>query len=261
MNPTKETVKKSASHDSFLTAIHKTEQLEEVLGEVLKEPEGAPAEAVTPKEEEAQDPYQKVDPEQQLNKFWIAISGYQLDRAFLVYRFFNDIGKIQSKGFTQTNVMYLKYLSTVDCQIALSYDGQKIGYGGDIRVSVKPENPMALQAFLGAIEEMDDADVVDSGPLMMSDAVTPTDLKASCVIEMEAPKQQQQEPKQGLKQKEEQQQATEQLEQQQLEQPSEPEEVKVEPPVNVDVGDVASPKKSGFIQWLKEKISAIFFFY
>ncbi|XP_034667021.1 uncharacterized protein LOC117900684 [Drosophila subobscura] len=255
MNPKPMKLKKSASNDSFLSTNRKTQQLSVTLGDVLKEAEGAPAEAITQTDlasvqEEAQDPYQKEDAEEQLNKFWIAISGYQLDRAFSVYRFFNDIGTIKSKGFTQTNVMYLKYRTTVDCQIALSYDGQKIGYGGDIRVSVKPENPMALLAFLGAIEKMD-ADTVDSGPLE-ADAVSPKDFKASCFIEMESPRQKE-EQEQAIKKTVKQQQVTEKKEEQLQEQP---EEVKVEPPVNV-----FPPKNAGLIQWLKEKISSLFFFY
>ncbi|XP_001357273.2 uncharacterized protein [Drosophila pseudoobscura] len=248
MNPISEEPK-SPSTDEFLTPVNKerVQQLETVLGEVLKEPEGAP-----PKEEaavqETEDTDQKDDSGEQLNKFWIAISGYPFERAYLVYRFFNDIGKIHLKGFTQTNVMYLKYHTTVDCQIALSYDGQKIGYGGEIRVSVKPENPMALKAFLGAIEQMDEVTVAtDAGP-PMADAVTRTDLPASFFIDMEATIQKKETPNK----KEE----TDQKEEQKLEQSLEPEEVKVEPPV-----DVVLPKKYGFFQWLKEKISHMFFFY
>ncbi|XP_064538206.1 uncharacterized protein LOC135428269 [Drosophila montana] len=76
------------------------------------------------------------------NPFWISVSGYQPDYAYLVYRFFLDIGHIVDKSFTETNIMYLKYFCMMDCEIALSYDGQKIGYGGDIYVHVKPENPV-----------------------------------------------------------------------------------------------------------------------
>jgi len=48
--------------------------------------------------------------------------------------------------------MYLKYFSLVDSQIALSYNGQKIGYGGDIRVKVKVENPVTETALIEALE-------------------------------------------------------------------------------------------------------------
>ncbi|XP_017050388.1 uncharacterized protein LOC108094360 [Drosophila ficusphila] len=86
------------------------------------------------------------------NTFWVSVSDYELDRAYVVYRFFHDIGIIVAKSFTQTNRMYLKYLSMVDCQIALSYDGQKIGYGGDIRVKVKAENPATENDLIEALE-------------------------------------------------------------------------------------------------------------
>ncbi|XP_030555237.1 uncharacterized protein LOC115758641 [Drosophila novamexicana] len=76
------------------------------------------------------------------NPFWISVSGYQPDCAYSVYRFFLDIGHIVDKSFTETNLMYLKYFCMMDCEIALSYDGQRIGYGGDILVHVKPENPV-----------------------------------------------------------------------------------------------------------------------
>ncbi|XP_017152462.1 uncharacterized protein LOC108162305 [Drosophila miranda] len=257
MNPISGEAKKSPSNDEFLTPLNKerVQQLETVLGEVLKEPEGTPQ-----KEEvavqETEDTDQKDDTGEQLNKFWIAISGYPLERAYRVYRFFNDIGPIKNRGFTQTNVMYLKYHTTVDCRIALSYDGQKIGYGGEIRVSVKPENPMALKAFLGAIEEMDEVTVATDGGPPMADAVTPTDLPASFCIDMESTIQKKEAPNQKEEQDQKEEQKLEQKLEQELEQSSEPEEVKVEPPV-----DVVPPKKYGFFQWLKEKLSQIFFFY
>ncbi|KAH8304828.1 hypothetical protein KR059_011213, partial [Drosophila kikkawai] len=87
------------------------------------------------------------------NTFWISVSGYEYARAYIVYRFFCDIGHIVGKCFTETNLMYLKYFSLLDCQIALSYNGQKIGYGGDISVKVKPENPVTESAIIEALEE------------------------------------------------------------------------------------------------------------
>ncbi|XP_017857136.1 PREDICTED: uncharacterized protein LOC108609873 [Drosophila arizonae] len=74
--------------------------------------------------------------------FWVAVSGYRLECAALVYRFFLDIGYIVDKSFTNSDLMYLKYYCLMDCEMALSYDGQKIGYSADILVSVKPENPV-----------------------------------------------------------------------------------------------------------------------
>ncbi|XP_016963348.1 uncharacterized protein LOC108033516 [Drosophila biarmipes] len=90
--------------------------------------------------------------EEPRNPFWISVSDYELDRAYIVYRFFHDIGNIVAKNFTKTNRMYLKYFSLVDSQIALSYNGQKIGYGGDIRVKVKVENPVTENALIEALE-------------------------------------------------------------------------------------------------------------
>nr|XP_016933090.1 uncharacterized protein LOC108012296 [Drosophila suzukii] len=90
--------------------------------------------------------------EEPRNTFWISVSDYELDRAYIVYRFFHDIGNIVGKNFTKTNRMYLKYFSLVDSQIALSYNGQKIGYGGDIRVKVKVENPVTETALIEALE-------------------------------------------------------------------------------------------------------------
>ncbi|EDW63735.1 uncharacterized protein [Drosophila virilis] len=88
------------------------------------------------------------------NPFWISVSGYQPDCAYLVYRFFLDIGHIVDKSFTETNLMYLKYFCMMDCEIALSYDGQKIGYGGDILVHVKPENPVRQTRIEPTIEKI-----------------------------------------------------------------------------------------------------------
>ncbi|KAH8356964.1 hypothetical protein KR200_009310, partial [Drosophila serrata] len=99
------------------------------------------------------------------NTFWISVSGYEYDKAFIVYRFFCDIGHIAGKCFTETNLMYLKYFSILDCQIALSYNNQKIGYGGDISVKVKPENPVTGSVFIEALEQ-------GSGPNTSSAIVT-----------------------------------------------------------------------------------------
>lgn len=139
--------------------------------------------------------------------FWVAVSGYRLDSAALVYRFFLDIGYIVDKSFTSGDLMYLKYLCRMDCEMALSYDGQKIGYGADILVSVKPENPV----FQIRIESTNAALVED---------------RATCVIDIEAiDKQSQQQPQPKKK------------------------------PV--------SPGKRGgkfnLLQWLKHKISYIFY--
>ncbi|KAH8333189.1 hypothetical protein KR074_010824, partial [Drosophila pseudoananassae] len=89
----------------------------------------------------------------QNNTFWIAVSGYEVDRAYIVYRFFHDIGLIVGKSLKKTNIMYLKYLSVLDCEIALSYNGQRIGYGGDIRVMVKLENPVTKNYIIEALEK------------------------------------------------------------------------------------------------------------
>ncbi|EDW89913.1 uncharacterized protein LOC6529194 [Drosophila yakuba] len=102
-----------------------------------------------------QDNTNKYDKEPR-NYFWIAVSDYQLDRTYIVYRFFHDIGGIVAKNLTKTNRMYLKYFSMEDSQIALSYDGQKIGYGGDIRVKVRAESPVTENAVIGFLEQCSD---------------------------------------------------------------------------------------------------------
>ncbi|XP_023177326.1 uncharacterized protein LOC111603803 [Drosophila hydei] len=73
---------------------------------------------------------------------WIAVSGYQLDCASLVYRFFLDIGQIVDRSFTSCSLMYLRYDCMQDCELALSYDGQKVGYGADMLVRVRQEHPL-----------------------------------------------------------------------------------------------------------------------
>jgi len=90
------------------------------------------------------------DPRQ---SFWVSVSDYELDRAYIVYCFFLDIGGIVAKSLTKTNRMYLKYFSVEDARIALSYDGQKIGYGGDIRVKVTAENPVSENAVSEFLEQ------------------------------------------------------------------------------------------------------------
>lgn len=87
------------------------------------------------------------------NTFWITVSGFKYEKTYIVYRFFCDIGPLVGKCFTKTNLMYLKYFSMLDCQIALSYNGQRIGYGGDISVNVKPENPVTESATIEALEQ------------------------------------------------------------------------------------------------------------
>jgi len=37
------------------------------------------------------------DTEEPRNTFWISVSDYELDRAYIVYRFFHDIGNIVAK--------------------------------------------------------------------------------------------------------------------------------------------------------------------
>ncbi|EDV98530.1 GH17531 [Drosophila grimshawi] len=85
---------------------------------------------------------------------WIVVSGYQMDCAYWVYHFFYDIGHVV-KSYSATNLMYLKYLCPRDFKMALSYDNQRIGYGGDILVHVKPENPVLETRIETVIEQSD----------------------------------------------------------------------------------------------------------
>ncbi|EDX05765.1 uncharacterized protein LOC6733103 [Drosophila simulans] len=91
--------------------------------------------------------------EEPRSSFWVSVSDYDLDRAYIVYCFFLDIGGIAAKSLTKSNRMYLKYFSVEDARIALSYDGQKIGYGGDIRVKVRAENPVSENAVSEFLEQ------------------------------------------------------------------------------------------------------------
>lgn len=166
------------------------------------------------------------------NPFWISVSNYQVERVGLVYRFFLDIGHVADKIFTQSNLMYLKYLSITDCEIALSYDGQKIGYGGDILVRVKPENPMLDTSVEYNIEEVN---TIDNNEIEKdsNDYKSPT-----CVIEMENV------PEKHL--------------------PPQLHQVVEETidPINLTI---CRPNrrvvKMGFLQWLKQKVSYMFYYY
>ncbi|KAL7739808.1 hypothetical protein ACLKA6_018053 [Drosophila palustris] len=150
------------------------------------------------------------------NPFWISVSGYQLEKVGLVYRFFLDIGHVADQIFTESNSMYLKYSSFTDCEIAVSYDGQKIGYGGDILVRVKPENPM-IEHKIEEVHKIDNSE--------------------ACVIDMERVK-----PQQQLSQ------------------------IVAEKTNRIPI-DLSIPRpnrsapKLGFLQWLKQKVSYMFYFY
>lgn len=159
------------------------------------------------------------------NLFWISVSGYQLERAGLVYRFFIDIGHVVDKNFTKSNLMYLKYSNIMDCEIALSYDGQKIGYGGDILVRVKPENPMLKRLECDKIEPLN---------AINNNEVSNGSPSPICVIEMENDK------AQNLQQI-------------------------VADTNNPIVLTLPRPNRSvpkmGFLQWLKQKVSNMFHYY
>lgn len=89
------------------------------------------------------------------NSLWVSISGYPSEQTLLVYRFFHDIGHIVDKCFTDSNLMYLKYYLFSDFKIALSYDNQKIGYGGDIHVRIKQKGPVVEQPIrLSNVEDV-----------------------------------------------------------------------------------------------------------
>ncbi|EDV33309.1 uncharacterized protein Dana_GF21499 [Drosophila ananassae] len=154
------------------------------------------------------------------NTFWIAVSGYEIERAYIVYRFFHDIGLIVGKSFTETNTMYLKYLSVLDCEIALSYDGQRIGYGGDIRVIVKLENPVTKSCIIRALEECCE-----------KQAEVPTPIDASIDVEDES------------------------------------EAADVVPQNQVEIESILEDqtevkyKRDSLLQWFKEKLAYVFYFY
>ncbi|XP_016974851.1 uncharacterized protein LOC108041435 [Drosophila rhopaloa] len=167
---------------------------------------------------------EKEEIQEPRNTFWISVSDYELDRAYIVYRFFHDIGGIVANRFSKTNRMYLKYFSMVDCQIALSYDGQKIGYGGDIRVKVKVENPVTENILIETLEHCSGDDGMGSGC-----ATTSTMTVAIEVEEVKDAKEV----------------TPHQLEMGQ----SEEEELQV------------THKKVSLVQWFKEKLSYVFYFY
>ncbi|XP_034473470.1 uncharacterized protein LOC117780891 [Drosophila innubila] len=160
------------------------------------------------------------------NPFWISVSDYQVERVGLVYSFFLDIGHVADKICTESNLMYLKYLSITDCEIALSYDGQKIGYGGDILVRVKPENPMLETSLEYKIE----VNTIDNNATS-NDCQSPV-----CAIEMEnvnvRPQALQQVVAESIN------------------------------PINLTISRPNQRvAKTGFLQWLKQKVSYMFYYY
>ncbi|XP_017111321.1 uncharacterized protein LOC108135208 [Drosophila elegans] len=166
---------------------------------------------------------EKVENQEPKNTFWICVSDYELDRAYIVYRFFHDIGNIVAKNFTQTNRMYLKYFSMVDCQIALSYNGQKIGYGGDIRVQVKVENPVTENVLIEALEHCSEDDE------MRHDNVTTSTMTVTIEVEDVDD--------------------SNEVASHHLEMGQSEEELEI------------THKKVSLVQWFKEKLSYVFYFY
>ncbi|KAH8411862.1 hypothetical protein KR222_000432 [Zaprionus bogoriensis] len=181
------------------------------------------------------------------NPFWISVSGYPADRAYLVYRFFLDIGHIVDKSFTDSNLMYLKYFSLIDCEVALSYDNQKIGYGGDIHVRIKPENPVLENPIIASQEYASctatifqpepgtsgaDETNVDSNDFTDSTEMNERNAPI-CVIEM--------------------------VKTQSVQHAN----AEVSAPIGSSrvMLQVDSRKKVNFLQWLKQKVSYVFYFY
>ncbi|KAH8298341.1 hypothetical protein KR018_006560, partial [Drosophila ironensis] len=158
--------------------------------------------------------------------FWISVSGYETELAYIVYRFFHDIGPIVAKSCTNRNVMYLKYLTVLDCEIATSYNGQRIGYGGDIRVKVKVENPVIQSPFIEALEQYSQTGA----------GVTPGEV----AIDVEAPEGEEE---------------TEVLD----------EDIASHQLHTGHIADLENggikPKKVGVLQWVKQKLSYMFYFY
>ncbi|KAH8410064.1 hypothetical protein KR009_005095 [Drosophila setifemur] len=163
-------------------------------------------------------------PEKELNTFWISVSGYPTDRAYNVYRFFYDIGHIVGKTFTKSNIMYLKYLSTLDCQIALSYNAQKIGYGGDIRVDVKLENPVTENPIIEVLEECMNDDSFASETYNESPMEINIDVEEVVVVKKITSHQ-------------------------------------LEIGKSSDTNFQKKGKKVGLLQWFKDKLSYVFYFY
>lgn len=171
------------------------------------------------------------------NPFWVSISGFPTDYTCLVYRFFHDIGHVVDKRITDSNLMYIKYLAFSDCEVALSYDNQKIGYGGDIHVRVKPEKSVLENCPI----DPSAAVPLMTTPCQPATSSSPPNGETSplpnyyrppiCVIEMDV-----------LKAKDTQ-------------------RVSTQNPINPIVLPANSRKNLTFVQWLKQKVSYIFYFY
>ncbi|KAI8038005.1 hypothetical protein M5D96_009046 [Drosophila gunungcola] len=119
--------------------------------------------------------------------------------------------------------MYLKYFSMVDCQIALSYNGQKIGYGGDIRVQVKVENPVTENVLIEALEHCSEDDETRHD--------NDTTSTMTVTIEVEDVED------------------TNEVASHRMEMGQSEEELEI------------TPKKGSLVQWIKEKLSYVFYFY
>ncbi|XP_051859245.1 uncharacterized protein LOC117564245 [Drosophila albomicans] len=169
----------------------------------------------------------------QENFFWISVSGYHLDHVGLVYSFFVDIGQVIDRIFTESNFMYLKYANITDCEIALSYNGQKIGYAGDILVRVRPENPMIDYKLHTVIEEEEEEQETETEEeqAKAEEVAQVIDQSVSiCVIEVEKPQQVQQ-------------------------------TLTIDKVVSIVPITARKARKTGFLQWLKQKVSYIFNYY
>ncbi|KAH8262891.1 hypothetical protein KR044_001710, partial [Drosophila immigrans] len=160
--------------------------------------------------------------------FWISVSGYHMEHMGLVYRFFADIGNVIDKILTESNFMYLKYASIIDCEIALSYDGQKIGYAGDILVHVRPENPMFDYKLQTVIEEEEEEELEQEVAKVIDQSVS------ICVIEVERP---------------------------QRVQLASDDTSSIVPIASITPIKPRVVRKTGFLQWLKQKVSYMFYYY
>lgn len=167
------------------------------------------------------------------NPFWLSISGFAPEHSHLVYRFFLDIGHIIDTRNADLNPMYLKYGSFADYEVALSYDNQKIGYGGDIHVRIKPENPMLEQSPREKIPCISTPCQTErTQPVEVTDQLPNYYRSPNCIVEMEVP------------------------------QAKTTHSASTQVPVNPIIVLPTNPrKKLGFVQWLKQKISYVFYFY
>lgn len=167
------------------------------------------------------------------NSFWVSISGYPLEQTQLVHCFFHDIGEILDKCFTDSNLMYLKYALLSDYKLALSYDNQKIGYGADMHVRIKPEGPVeevacttttpcqSVRSSVTVVNEESNAETVSNdciAPLGKIDM----EVQRSMMILKRASKQ---------------------------------------VPGNTTVVQANSKNNLSFMQWLKQKVSYLFYLY